>query len=334
MRGASCACVWQVVAPRAAFTSRSITDLVQLVLGAMLDTISASMGVDSDNDGVDMVPPLDQDEDRPAYESESDDKHNVNDDDGNVGIFNDRMPPRRRIALPLLTMVALILIIVGISYGRTKTMAAPATTLSTSLGEGSIIEFTMANLNTNREKCTYIQPASRLECVPNHDHSTNKFRIQLHPDWSPIGVKRFEELTRADFWQEVRIFRIVPGFVSQFGISSDPSTQQEWSKQITDDPVVGSNVRGTVTFATSGKNTRTTQIFINTSDNQFLDTQGFSPIGQVLKAGEGYGGMEIVDEFYDGYGEKPDQGKIRTIGMDYLQEFPLLSFVVSAEFVA
>lgn len=275
-------------------------------------------------------PPLDQD--GSPNESESDDGH-INDDDNNVGVSNNHMPPGRRIALPFLAMVALILIMVGIAYGKTNKIGAPATTLSSSLEEGSIIEFTIANLNTNKEKCTYIQPANRLECVPNHDHSTNKFRIQLYPDWSPIGVERFEELTRARFWQEVRIFRIVPGFVSQFGISSNPSTQEEWSKQITDDPVIGSNVRGTVTFATSGKNTRTTQIFINTSDNQFLDTQGFSPIGQVLEAGEGYGGMEIVDEFYDGYGESPDQGKIRTIGMDYLQEFPLLSFVVSAEFV-
>jgi cyclophilin family peptidyl-prolyl cis-trans isomerase len=105
-------------------------------------------------------------------------------------------------------------------------------------------------------------------------------------------------------------------------------------EELEDDPVVASNVRGTVTFATAGANTRTTQIFINTGDNVFLDKQGFSPIGVVLDASDDYGGMEVVDEFYAGYGEKPDQGLIRKSGIEYLDDkFPNLSFFVSAEFV-
>ena len=257
-----------------------------------------------------------------------------------AGVFNDRMPRtnrKARASVLISATLVIILVIVGIAYGKSKKEAsAPVTTLSGDPTEsgGSIIEFTIANLNTNKDKCTHIESANRLECVPNHDESTNKFRIQLRPDWSPIGVERFEDLTRAEFWNDVRIFRIVPGFVSQFGISSDPSTQQQWSGEIQDDPVIGSNVRGTVTFATAGKNTRTTQIFINTGDNQFLDNQGFSPIGEVLAGGDGFGGMEVVDEFYAGYGEKPDQGLIRSQGMDYLQNtYPLLSFIVAAEFI-
>ena len=138
-----------------------------------------------------------------------------------------------------------------------------------------IIEFTVANLNTNAKNCTYIQDAHDLQCTPTHDTSTNKFRILLHPEWAPIGVERFIALTTSDFWQDVKIFRVVPNFIVQFGISSNPNVQKSWSSlgPIQDDPVtaVASNVRGSVTFATSGPNSRTTQIFFNTNDNSFLD---------------------------------------------------------------
>ena len=268
-----------------------------------------------------------------------DDVENV-DENEVAGVFSDRISrsnKRARTSVLVVAIAVMILAIVGIAYGKSKKLAsAPVATLSGDATQsgGNIIEFTIANLNTNKDKCTHVESANRLECVPNHDESANKFRIQLRPDWSPIGVERFEDLTRAEFWNDVRIFRIVPGFISQFGISSNPSTQKEWSEEIQDDPVMGSNVRGTVTFATAGKNTRTTQIFINTGDNQFLDNQGFSPIGEVLDGGEGFGGMEVVDEFYAGYGEKPDQELIRSQGIDYLENtYPLLSFIVSAEFI-
>jgi cyclophilin family peptidyl-prolyl cis-trans isomerase len=248
-----------------------------------------------------------------------------------------------KVRVSILALIALVLLIVGVSYGKGNGLTSkPIATFFNDFSnknsnettlQGSIIEFTVANLNTNRGRCTYL-PSRRLECVPNHDNSTNKFRIQLHPPWSPRGVARFEELTRAQFWNEVRIFRVVPQFVSQFGLSSYPSIQKEWVEELEDDQVIGSNVRGTVTFATSGENTRTTQIFINTADNTFLDRQGFSPIGEVLDGGNEYGGMEVVDEFYAGYGQKPDQGFIRSNGLEYLNDnFPNLSFFVKAEFV-
>lgn len=138
-------------------------------------------------------------------------------------------------------------------------------------GEGKIVEFTVANLNTNANNCT--QVGHELQCVPYHNSATDKFRIRLRPEWAPLGVDRFEYLTASGFWRGVRVFRIVPDFVSQFGISSDPDVQRGWSDvgPISDDPVVASNGRGTVTFATSGSDTRTTQIFINTNDNWYLD---------------------------------------------------------------
>ena len=160
------------------------------------------------------------------------------------------------------------------------------------------------------------------------------FKLQLAPSWAPRGVARFEELTKIGFWNDCRIFRVLPGFVAQFGINGDPKIQAEWrSKNIQDDPVKVSNERGTVVFATAGPNTRTTQIFVNTRDqgNGFLDKQGFSPIGKVIE------GMDIVDRFYSGYGEGapagkgPNQGLIQLRGNGYLKEqYPKLSYIESA----
>ncbi len=139
-------------------------------------------------------------------------------------------------------------------------------------GEGKIVEFTVANLNTNAINCT--QVGREVQCVPYHIGSaTGKFRVRLRPEWAPLGAERFEYLTASGFWHDARVFRVVPDFVSQFGISSDPGVQRGWSDvgPIPDDPVVASNGRGTVTFATSGPHTRTTQVFINTNDNWYLD---------------------------------------------------------------
>jgi len=154
------------------------------------------------------------------------------------------------------------------------------------------------------------------------DGATGKVVIQTKPDWAPLGAARFHELMDQKFYDQTKFFRVVNDFIIQFGISGDPAKPKP--SNIKDDEVKQTNSRGTVTFAMAGKNSRTSQLFINTrkDGNTFLDKQNFAPFAEVVS------GMEIVDAIYDGYGESPDQGKIQTQGNAYLdQKFPLLSYI-------
>ena len=150
--------------------------------------------------------------------------------------------------------------------------------------------------------------------------------VQVNRVWAPLGADRFYNLVRGGFYKDAAFFRIVPRFVAQFGIPARPDVAAVWEKaKILDDRVTQSNKRGTLTFATAGPNTRTTQIFINYSDNTSLDTQGFAPFGTVVE------GMDLVDKFFAGYGESPDQGRITMQGKAYLDKsFPNLDRIVNA----
>jgi peptidyl-prolyl cis-trans isomerase A (cyclophilin A) len=165
--------------------------------------------------------------------------------------------------------------------------------------------------------------------------SKGDFTVEVQPDWAPRGAERFRELVEAKFFDEARFFRVIEGFMVQFGIHADPEVSSKWrTKTIQDDPVQESNARGMITFATSGPNSRTTQVFINFGDNTFLDSQGFSPFGKVIE------GMEVVDSLYNEYGEGapsgrgPDQGRIQREGNAYLtSEFPELDYVKTARII-
>jgi peptidyl-prolyl cis-trans isomerase A (cyclophilin A) len=164
-------------------------------------------------------------------------------------------------------------------------------------------------------------------------HTTKgDFTIEVNRDWSPNGAERFYNLTKAGFFTDIAFFRVIKGFVAQFGIYGEPEISALWrSANIEDDQVKESNQRGTISFATAGPNTRTTQLFINYRDNSRLDGMGFSPIGKVIE------GMDVVDSLYSDYGEGapygngPDQGKIQTNGNSYLKKnFPNLDYILSA----
>ena len=154
------------------------------------------------------------------------------------------------------------------------------------------------------------------------ESSCGDFMIQVHRDWAPVGAERFYQLVKSGYYDECRFFRVVPGFMVQFGMNGDPAVQQQWERKINDDPVTQSNKPGYVTFATSGPNSRTTQIFISYGDNSFLDEQGFSPFGKVIE------GMENVNAINSEYEESPQQGSIKGGGNEYLnREFPRLDYV-------
>jgi peptidyl-prolyl cis-trans isomerase A (cyclophilin A) len=164
--------------------------------------------------------------------------------------------------------------------------------------------------------------------------SNGTFVVECYKDWAPLGVERFLQLVKEGFFADVRFFRVVTQprpFVVQFGISGDPATAKKWrDARIKDDPVKQSNKAGTLTFATGGPNTRTTQLFVNLGDNTFLDQSGFSPIGKVVE------GLETVKAFNSKYQDQPTglQGQIQAQGNAFLEkQFPGLDYIKSATIV-
>ncbi len=156
------------------------------------------------------------------------------------------------------------------------------------------------------------------------------FVVSVNRAWAPIGADRFYNLVKHHFYDNASFFRVVPGFVVQFGISAYPPVAAAWEKaNIQDEPVTQSNKRGYLTYAkTSMPNTRSTQIFINLKDNAGLDRQGFSPFGVVDAQG-----MKVVDMLYDQYGDSsgPDQDQISKLGKPYLDKgWPKLDSIKTA----
>jgi len=158
--------------------------------------------------------------------------------------------------------------------------------------------------------------------------------FDVRRDWAPHGADRFYELVQNGYYTDVAFFRVISGFMAQVGISGDPALNAQWrEKRIPDDAVKASNTRGTVTFATSGPNSRTTQFFLNLADNSRLDGMGFAPFGKIKD-------MAPVDALYDGYGEGapggggPAQGQMQAEGNSYLRaSFPKLDYIKSAKII-
>ena len=159
--------------------------------------------------------------------------------------------------------------------------------------------------------------------------SKGDFTVSVTRAWAPLGADRFYDLAKHHFFDNESFFRVLKGFVAQFGISAYPPVNAVWEKAtIKDDPVTESNKKYFLTFATAGPNTRTTQLFINLADNPRLDTMGFAPFGQVTD------GMNVVDTLYADYGEGapggsgPNQDEIQKQGKPYLDKnFPKLDYI-------
>ncbi len=164
------------------------------------------------------------------------------------------------------------------------------------------------------------------------DTSKGEVVIEMHRDWAPIGVDHLYNLVKLGFYDGDYFFRYIRRFIVQFGINGDPKINNTWRNvNLQDDPVTHSNVRGTLTYATAGPRTRSTQLFINLGNNAGLDKQGFTPLGKVI------GGMEVIDSLYSSYGEMPpdgqgpDPGKIEIQGNEYLtSHFPRLDYIKKA----
>jgi peptidyl-prolyl cis-trans isomerase A (cyclophilin A) len=180
-------------------------------------------------------------------------------------------------------------------------------------------------------------PAALTEQAPatykvKFDTTKGAFVVQVTRAWAPIGADRFYNLVKNGFYDNVRFFRVISGFMVQFGINGDPGIMAKWREaSIQDDPVTQSNKRGYITFATAGPNTRTSQVFINFNNNDQLDNMGFAPFGRVIS------GMDVVDKLNAEYGEGaprgrgPDQSRMQREGNAYLaKDFPRLDTVKKA----
>lgn len=157
------------------------------------------------------------------------------------------------------------------------------------------------------------------------------FVVKVTRKWAPRGADRFYNLVRNHFYDNQPLFRVIPGFVVQWGISGKPPIAKAWQNAtIKDDPVKHSNAKGTITFATAGTNTRTTQVFVNLVSNASLDSQGFTPFGTVTR------GFPVLEQLYHGYGEGPSnhQGYITSYGAKWVHKnYPRLDWITTARVV-
>ncbi len=185
---------------------------------------------------------------------------------------------------------------------------------------------------------TAISCKSKPKVAPLNDVAPPVFRVNVDTTRGPVivevtranaplGADRFYNLVKAKYFDGARFFRVVPGFIVQFGVAADPKVTDAWDVPIHDDPVIVGNVRGTLTFAAAGPDSRTTQLFVNLGENQRLDNRPdhFASFGKVVS------GMDYIDRIYSGDAEKPQQDRIEKEGNAYLEkEFPHLDFIRTA----
>ena len=239
-------------------------------------------------------------------------------------------------AVKMMTVaVASLLLLVGIAgtvlwpQGTTATTSVPENTPQ--LRSKSVLVADTKTQDANEDSTAGVHRYEMILARLKDDggvKSTGKVILETYDSWAPIGVGHFDKLVANQFYDACRFFRVVDSFVVQFGINGEPGVQKKWRDDVLkDDPVVETNAYGTLTYATSGANSRTTQLFINTNKagNARLDGMGFAPFGRIVEGMEEY--VELINNEYH---EKPDQGEIQNQGNKYLdREFPRLSYIES-----
>ena len=239
-------------------------------------------------------------------------------------------------------LVVGIVVVAGAGIGAVYSLQPPRLTAET-LEKARAAQEQVDQIETQRMAAlqadkTKAAPAAPKKEQPMSDTfkvqfecSNGTFVIECHADWAPLGAERFKTLVDEKFFDDVRFFRVVDNFVVQFGISGDPEVAAKWrSARIKDDPVKETNAPGTIVFATSGPNSRTTQLFINLGNNARLDGMGFSPFGKVVE------GMDVVKAINGQYQDAPSQlqQEIQMRGNAFLNErFPELDYIKSAKLV-
>lgn len=186
--------------------------------------------------------------------------------------------------------------------------------------------------------CSASKPATALASAPkdsqapatyrvNFETSRGAFVVEINREQAPNGADHLYTLVKAKYFDGARFYRVVPGFMVQWGSAADPAVSKTWETPIQDDPVKDTNARGTVSFAATGQpNSRSTHMFINYGDNARLDAMGFAPMGKVVS------GMDIVEQIYSADGERPDQMQMKEMGNKYLEkDFPNLDYIKSAQ---
>lgn len=155
------------------------------------------------------------------------------------------------------------------------------------------------------------------------------FVVKVTRAWAPKGVNRFYNLVYYHYYDNQPLFRVRPGFVVQWGISGTPAIAKAWQNAtIKDDLVKQSNTKGTITFATAGKNTRTTQVFVNLGANAFLNKSGFSPFGTVTS------GYSVLTHLVHKYGDGPNQAYMTKYGAKWVRKnYPKLDWITTARIV-
>jgi len=236
------------------------------------------------------------------------------------------LTPNRPVTRILKTLSAILLVLV---IGPVATLSAQDEKPASKEDTAAPVEVeTKASTDDVEAQSAKTQAPKKFKVI--FELSTGDVEIEVARKLAPLGVDQFYQAVNDGFYDECRFFRVVKGFVVQFGINGDPKVQQKWKDHpIKDDPVLFSNSKGTICFATSGPDTRTTQMFINLSDNSRLNKIGFAAFGRVNK------GMKHIEAITDEYGEQPQQDRIQSEGNTNLKEsFPKMDYIKRAYVVA